>query len=358
MNGTSYTTSTTAQHVEVNGLSALSVAAFVESTPNKLITLSNFVVTIKQGLVELPITTTTIVNGEFAEDTQWYTMKIKNQFYISDNAGADKIVVAGHGRTELADADLWCFVGDTENGFQIYNKQAGAGKVLASETEMKGTTGAGTYPTLQPANALPAGYVGVWDLSVSPNFSGLNGFYMALDGHASSIMNLRDGNLAFWIGGKDAGSTIVLTPMEDIVVEDVCYVFDNVSSPIPYRIPAIAQASNGDLIAVADYRYSKADIGSGNLDLRYRISADNGKTWGEEKTLISYTHNGGGNLHTGYGDPCIVADRESNRVMVISCSGNVMFPNGQRNHHQGIARFYSEDNGQTWSQPYYLSDSI
>ncbi len=135
-------------------------------------------------------------------------------------------------------------------------------------------------------------------------------------------------------------------------------VFPTVGQSIPYRIPAIAQAYNGDIIAVADYRYSKGDIGSGKLDLRYRISHDNGKTWDDIKTLISNSYNGGGNLHTGYGDPCIVADRESNRVLVISCSGNIMFPSATPNHHQGIARFYSEDNGATWSKPYDLSDSI
>lgn len=52
---------------------------------------------------------------------------------------------------------------------------------------------------------------------------------------------------------------------------------------IPYRIPAITKAKNGDLIAVADYRHSGADIGlahNGRIDLHARISKDNGKTWG------------------------------------------------------------------------------
>ena len=31
---------------------------------------------------------------------------------------------------------------------------------------------------------------------------------------------------------------------------------------IPYRIPAIAQNRKGELIAVADYRYSRSDIGA------------------------------------------------------------------------------------------------
>ena len=54
-------------------------------------------------------------------------------------------------------------------------------------------------------------------------------------------------------------------------------------SGVPYRIPAIATAHNGDIIAVADYRHSGADIGmvnNGRIDLRARISKDNGKTWG------------------------------------------------------------------------------
>ena len=52
---------------------------------------------------------------------------------------------------------------------------------------------------------------------------------------------------------------------------------------IPYRIPAIATCSNGDLIAAADYRYCGSDIGYGAVDVVYRTSRDNGKTWSEEK---------------------------------------------------------------------------
>ncbi len=441
----------------------------------------------------LPFTTTTIENGEFAAGTQWYTMQIgASGFYLSDNGSANHIAL-NKTNSEYEAADLWCFVGSEADGVQIYNKQAGVSKVLASSTTMTGTTGGSTYPTLQPVNALPSGYKDRWDFTESTDLT--DGNYIALHGYASYAINNRDNKLAFWTGGKDAGSTVVIkmvetealidlvngeytasnanrtwfslwesrtnngltlgtgannmeadgnnisihsgsvksctvtiTAPEDYIISSISFdfkhntgdsgesitidgktysvtsqiqhievsnlenrtvsfvqygnnkgvtysnfkvtlkkgidpyaskiVFPTAGQSIPYRIPAIAQASNGNLIAVADYRYSKADIGSGNLDLRYSISTDKGQTWGDIKTLISYSHNGGGNLHTGYGDPCIVADRESNRVMVLSCSGNVMFPNGQRNHHQGIARFYSEDNGQTWSKPYDLSDSI
>lgn len=65
---------------------------------------------------------------------------------------------------------------------------------------------------------------------------------------------------------------------------------------IPYRIPAIAQAKNGTLIAAADYRYSKEDIGvatDGELDIHARISKDNGKTWETKKVIADGNGQGG-----------------------------------------------------------------
>lgn len=131
---------------------------------------------------------------------------------------------------------------------------------------------------------------------------------------------------------------------------------------IPYRIPALAVAKDGTLIAVSDYRHSGTDIGVtkfGRIDLHYRLSFDNGNTWTEVKTLI----NGAGAeatdfMSVGYGDPCIVADRESNRVLLLSCAGNVSFQEGTRQTHQNIARFYSEDGGRTWGAPDDIAESI
>ena len=134
------------------------------------------------------------------------------------------------------------------------------------------------------------------------------------------------------------------------------------SNDIPYRIPAIAMAKNGDLIAVADYRHSRADIGMasyGRIDLHARISKDNGANWNAKFPIVEGKGSSSPDfMNVGFGDPCIVADRESNRVLVLSCAGNVSFPNGTRNNHQNIARFYSEDNGATWSKPVDIADAI
>ena len=131
---------------------------------------------------------------------------------------------------------------------------------------------------------------------------------------------------------------------------------------IPYRIPALAVTKGGTLIAVSDYRHSGTDIGVtnyGRIDLHYSLSYDNGNTWTEVKSLID----GKGAeatdfMSVGYGDPCIVADRESDRVLLLSCAGNVSFQNGTRQKHQNIARFYSKDGGKTWSAPEDIAESI
>ena len=131
---------------------------------------------------------------------------------------------------------------------------------------------------------------------------------------------------------------------------------------VAYRIPSLAVTRSGRLVSVVDYRICRSDIGvinNGRIDLHYRTSDDHGHTWGETKTLIE----GKGAeatdfMSVGYGDPCIVADRESDRVLVLSCAGNVSFHNGTREVHQNVARFYSEDGGLSWSAPDDIAESI
>ncbi|MBQ2142181.1 MAG: exo-alpha-sialidase [Alistipes sp.] len=131
---------------------------------------------------------------------------------------------------------------------------------------------------------------------------------------------------------------------------------------IPYRIPAIAVTKDGTLVAIADYRHSGTDIGVtnyGRIDLHYRLSYDNGNTWTDVMPLIEGKGADASDfMSVGYGDPCIVADSESDRVLMLSCAGNVSFQNGTRQNHQCIARFYSEDGGKTWSAPVDIAESI
>lgn len=136
-------------------------------------------------------------------------------------------------------------------------------------------------------------------------------------------------------------------------------VFDNGNSDVPYRIPAIAKNRKGDIIAVADYRHAKADIGvvkNGKLDLHFRIKDRKTGKWSEVDILVSTIDDGENFI--AFGDPCIVADRESDLVMVTSCSGNVSFQKGTHDNHQGVARFYSYDGGKTWSDYEEIGDQF
>ena len=172
---------------------------------------------------------------------------------------------------------------------------------------------------------------------------------------------------SFVQSGENKGitfSNFIVTIKKDTRVPEVSKeIFTTATSgDIPYRIPAIAMAKNGDLIAVADYRHSRSDIGMasyGRIDLHARISKDNGANWEAKFPIVEGKGSASPDfMHVGFGDPCIVADRESNRVFVLSCAGNVSFPSGTRNNHQNIARFYSEDNGATWSEPVDIADAI
>lgn len=145
--------------------------------------------------------------------------------------------------------------------------------------------------------------------------------------------------------------------------QERCEIFSTRSfDDIPYRIPAIAVTNDGTLICVADYRFSRQDIGvvkSGRIDLHLRTSHDNGKSWSKTRTLIEGKGSASPDfMNVAFGDPCIVADRESDRVLVMSCAGDVAYTKGKRNYHQSIARFYSDDGGKTWSAPTDIADQI
>ena len=49
-------------------------------------------------------------------------------------------------------------------------------------------------------------------------------------------------------------------------------VFDRAHSPVPYRIPAIAETRRGTLLAACDFRFSHTDVGWNNRNGRWQIN--------------------------------------------------------------------------------------
>ena len=112
----------------------------------------------------------------------------------------------------------------------------------------------------------------------------------------------------------------------------------------PYRIPAIATMSNGNVIAISDYRPDGEDIGNGVVELRARISTGNGVSWGEEKTIMSTSINS--DSEEGYGDAAVVADRNSGDVMVLCVGGNTFFGSAKTSSNYRIYRLDNSNNGE------------
>lgn len=166
--------------------------------------------------------------GTFADGTTWYALGLHNApYYLHDTSDAENMELGAGQQTidastnDAFDAQMWCFVGDPFDGFKLYNKAAGAGKILSSSTTMSGQNGGGTCPILVDEARLPEGNNTTWDVTPSTNISGVNGFYIAQHGLASNRMNLRDGRLAYWTGGADAGSTFRVLNLQALYNADL-----------------------------------------------------------------------------------------------------------------------------------------
>lgn len=138
----------------------------------------------------------------------------------------------------------------------------------------------------------------------------------------------------------------------------------------PYRIPAIATAPNGTIFAISDNRPCGMDIGYGEVDIKCRISNDNGETWGEEFFVANGKGGSSNEMTTGYGDAAIVADRKSNRLLVMMVCGRTVCWNGRWTPEKSltdpavnrVARIYATYNKKNkaweWGQPEEVTNDV
>ena len=121
-----------------------------------------------------------------------------------------------------------------------------------------------------------------------------------------------------------------------------------------YRIPAIATTNDGTLLAVNDLRYNHAsDLGNHRIDLLLKSSTNNGETWSEEVNLTQDYSSVG----YGFGDAAIVADRESDKVLIIAATGDKGYWHGNSSYVSTrekpikVSSFVSNDGGKNFSAP-------
>ena len=183
------------------------------------------------------------------------------------------------------------------------------------------------------------------------------GFENQHGGIVSSIANLNptDGNSIKAIYESNDWRTLYYTPD---------------SNGYPYRIPAIATAPNGDIFAISDNRPCGMDIGYGEVDIKCRISTDDGRSWSDEFFVANGEGGNANVMTTGFGDAAIVADRDENRLLVMMVCGRTVCWNGRWTPEKSladeavnrVARLYATYNEASkkweWSQPEEVTNSI
>ena len=161
-------------------------------------------------------------------DTTWYNLKVSNQpRWISSGNYTPNVYFVDESEKD-SDGSLWALTGNPYSGFRFINKTMGPTMVLASASP-KGSAKAGgnTYATLLPADNLPAGYTSDWTVTISPNDD--EGFYIC-NPEGFGLNYRADGNLAYWTGGKDAGSTFVPTEVKKTSTGIKALIFQNESA--------------------------------------------------------------------------------------------------------------------------------
>ncbi len=122
-----------------------------------------------------------------------------------------------------------------------------------------------------------------------------------------------------------------------------------------FRIPAILRASDGSLLAFAEAR-SGSCSDTGNIDTVVRRSLDSGMTWGPINTVWDNGPNTAGN-------PCPVLDRDTGRVWMINTrnlgeDSQAEIQNGTSVGGRTVWVCYSDDHGETWTNPYEITESV
>ena len=115
-----------------------------------------------------------------------------------------------------------------------------------------------------------------------------------------------------------------------------------------YRIPALAVAGNGTVLAVCEGRRSSSHD-QGEIDLLVKTSPDGGRTWSDQQVIW---HDSGNTC----GNPCPVVDGDTGAIWLLSTwnRGGDTEPEIIARSSRDTRRVFllcSEDNGATWSDP-------
>ncbi len=145
----------------------------------------------------IPFEITTIRDGEFAGDTHWYSIRVGNGKYWHTKEGSDQLYCSATTVSEGDDEYLWCFTGDNNSGFRIYNKAKGTALIAYAENDASHAA-----VTMTPIGAT----MNPRTFKVSTNGDGYNFYYPT--NPSACINDLKDeGILGLWTNGAAPSGT-------------------------------------------------------------------------------------------------------------------------------------------------------
>ncbi len=128
-----------------------------------------------------------------------------------------------------------------------------------------------------------------------------------------------------------------------------------------YRIPALATAPNGDLIAVCDARVTNSQdlLYGGQIHPVIRRSTDGGKTWTASEKVWDWPRNE--KEEWSVGEPALVVDQVAKKVFLLTYGNDWKKISPGHDWKKWIGRTFvqeSADNGRTWSAPRDISGDM
>ncbi len=193
-------------------------------------------------------------NTKFATGQYYFLDLGNNAGYLHDQTGDQMTLGNGYTTKTLADkSQLWKFVGNPWEGYQIVNAQSG-GLLNANPTVTSGT-GENNPVTVKQESEIPEGNISRWIATASS--ARPNGFFLHLKGHNAMKMNFRSPKLAFWNGGADNGSTFTASTVlpAQRMVTDNSESFASLYLPFAVTLPEGVKA------------YTATSVGNGKLNL-------------------------------------------------------------------------------------------
>ncbi|MBP3228496.1 MAG: hypothetical protein J6M53_06945 [Bacteroidaceae bacterium] len=147
-------------------------------------------VTYERTLRSQPVVSTTIADGQFADTTRWYRLRVNDRYLQYQPDARGHYYLYNTERPTFTDTDLWCFTGNNVDGYRLYNRAAGTAHSLTLKGEPQSTD----LPFIQQ------GDVEQWAIS---NGSGTS-WYVAPVGTQQTVYLADDGQRKLSVMGTAA----------------------------------------------------------------------------------------------------------------------------------------------------------